>query len=220
MNQLAQLFNSSVGRKILMALTGLFLCVFLLEHIYGNLLLFKDDGGEAFNEYSHSLVHNILIRIVEVGLFAAIVFHIAQGIILSRKNAAARPVGYAVRKDAETSSWFSRSMLPTGIIIFLFLILHMRTFFIPYRVTGETDDVSQLVISSFGEWWYSLIYVVAIGFLAFHLNHGFQSAFQTLGLNNKKCSPFLKHLGTGFAILVFIGFACFPIVFYFNLLGR
>ena len=228
MNQLIQIFNSSVGRKLLMALTGLFLCIFLLEHLYGNMLLYFDDyedGGKtinAFNEYSHSLVHNLLIRIVEFVLFGAIIFHIAQAIILYFKNAAARPVNYAVRKDSETSTWFSRNMLLTGAFIFFFIVSHLYKFFVPYRIVGltETQSVSQIVKDAFANEWFSILYVLATLILSFHLNHGFQSAFQTLGLNDKKCSPLLKNIGTAFAILVFIGYASFPVIFYFNLLGR
>lgn len=218
MNQLMQIFNSSVGRKFIMSLTGLFLVIFLFEHLYGNMLLYKDDGGLAFNEYSHSLVHNLLIRIVEVFLFAAFFVHIIQAITLSIKNRAARPVRYEVRKDNETSSWFSRSMLFTGAVILFFLVVHLKTFFVPYRITGleEPLTVSQIVKEAFHNEWYSLFYIVATLILAFHLNHGFQSAFQTLGMNNKRCAPFLKGLGTGIAILLFIGYSSFPVIFYFS----
>lgn len=220
MNPLAQIFNSSVGKKFMMSLTGLFLCAFLLEHLYGNLLLYYDDGGEAFNEYSHNLVHSIIIRIVEVFLFAAIIVHIVQAIILTRQNNAARPVKYAVQKSSETSSWFSRNMGLTGSLIFLFLVIHLKNFFVTYRITGEVTDIAAHVKESFESGWYSAVYVIAIAFLAFHLNHGFQSAFQTLGLNNKKYSPLLKRIGFGFAALIFTGFSSFPVIFYFNLLGR
>lgn len=220
MNQLRQIFNSSVGRKLIMAITGLFLCAFLLEHLYGNLLLYYDDGGEAFNEYSHTLVHSIIIRIVEIFLFAAIVVHIVQAITLTRQNSAARPVKYAVQKSSETSSWFSRNMGITGSLVFLFLVIHLKNFFVTYRITGEVTDIAAHVKESFEAGWYSAVYVIAIAFLAFHLNHGFQSAFQTLGLNNKKYSPLLKQIGTGFAWLIFVGFSSFPVIFYFNLLGR
>lgn len=203
-----------------MALTGLFLCVFLVEHLYGNLLLYKDDGGEAFRQYSHDLVHSILIRTVEIFLFAAIIVHIIQAVMLTRKNRAARPIPYAVTASSETSSWFSRNMMLTGAIIFFFLVVHLKNFFVTYRITGEVTDISGHVKESFTEGWYSALYIVAIAILTFHLNHGFQSAFQTLGLSNKKYSPILKKIGTGFAILIFIGFASFPVIFYFNLLGH
>lgn len=218
MNQLMQIFYSSVGRKLIMALTGLFLCVFLLEHLYGNFLLYKDDNGVSFDEYSHGLVHNLLIRIVEIVLFAGFVFHIAQGIILTRQNSAARPVNYAVRKSSETSSWFSRNMFLSGSVILFFIVVHLYSFFVPYRITGleEGETVSNLVKAAFTNEWYSLLYIISTLFLAFHLNHGFQSSFQTLGLNNKRCSPLLNNLGTAFAILIFIGYASFPVIFYFS----
>ncbi len=218
MNQLARTFNSSVGKKLIKALTGLFLCAFLLEHLYGNLLLYKDDGGEAFNEYSHTLVHSVLIRIVEIFLFGAIIFHIIQAIVLTRQNNSARPVKYDVQKSSETSNWFSRNMGITGSVILFFLVIHLKNFFVSYRITGEVTDVAAHVKESFDQGWYSAVYIIAIAFLAFHLNHGFQSAFQTLGLNDKRYSSLLKQIGTGFAILIFIGFSSFPVIFYFNLL--
>ena len=204
-----------------MALTGLFLCTFLLEHLYGNILLYNNDGGEAFDEYSHSMVHNLLIRIVEVLLFAAIIVHAFQGIVLTRKNAAARPVNYAIKKDSETSSWFSRNMMLTGAFVLFFIVVHLYSFFVPYRISGldEGQAVSQLVKESFENGWYSLFYFVSVLLLASHLNHGFQSAFQTMGINNKKYSPLIKIGGTAFAVLIFLGFASFPVVFYFGWMG-
>lgn len=212
-----QFLTSSLGKKIVMAATGLFLVLFLFEHLYGNLLLYKGDGGVAFNEYSHSLSHNLLIRIVEVFLFLAIVFHVVQAIYLTKQNADARPVKYAVLKTKETSNWFAQNMGVTGSVIFAFLVIHLKTFFFPYRVTGEVPDLAYSVQEAFSSGWYSFFYVVSMLFLAFHLNHGFQSAFRSLGLVNKKYAPVLKMSGTGIAVLFFIGFASFPILFYFKI---
>ena len=210
--------NSSLGRKVVMAATGLFLCLFLVEHLYGNLLLYAGDGGQAFNDYSHDAVHSILIRTIEVVLFVAIVLHVLQAIVLTRQNAQARPVKYAVMKVNETSSWFSRNMGITGSIIFFFLVVHLKHFFVEYRITGLPmgETIAHEVAEAFTNPWYSLVYVVSVLFLAFHLNHGFQSAFQSIGLNNKKYAPVWKMAGTGFAILIGIGFASFPIIFYFG----
>jgi succinate dehydrogenase / fumarate reductase cytochrome b subunit len=222
MDSLKKTFSFSVGRKYLMALTGLFLSLFLVEHLYGNLLLYCDDAGAAFVEYSHTMVHSILIRIVEVVLFLAIAIHAIQALLLTLRNKKARPVGYAVNKPSANSNWYSRNMGLTGSIILFFLVVHLNNFFVPYRITGlEADEnVAMEVKEAFESVWYCLLYVVATIILGFHLNHGFASSFQTLGLNNKGYGKLIKCIGTGFAILITLGFISFPILFHFNLVGH
>ena len=216
--------SSSLGKKIVMAATGLFLCLFLIEHLYGNLLLYFNDGGAAFVEYSHDAVHSILIRSVEVILFVAIVLHVVQAVYLTKQNSDARPIKYASLKVNETSNWFSRNMGITGSVIFFFIVVHLWHFFVPYRITGTVGDagqmnVAQAVSEGLQNPYYALLYFISVCFLSFHLNHGFQSAFQTLGLNNKKYMQILKIAGTGFAVLIFIGFASFPVLFYFKIVS-
>lgn len=208
-----------------MSATGLFLCAFLVEHLYGNMLLFYTDGGEAFIEYSHTLVHSLLIRIIEVFLFAAIIVHIVQAVYLTKQNSDARPVKYAVYKVNETSSWFSRNMGVTGSFILFFLVVHLWKFFVPYRITdavgGEGQlNVAQAVREAFQSGWYVSFYVISVALLAFHLNHGFQSAFSSLGMNNKKYAPILSITGTVFAFgVVGVGYASIPVLFYFGIAG-
>ena len=220
-----QFINSSLGRKTVMAATGLFLCLFLVEHLYGNLLLFASDEGQAFVEYSHDAVHSILIRIVEVFLFAAIILHVVQAIAVTKQNNAARPVKYSMYKVAETSNWFSRNMGLTGSLIFFFIVVHLWHFFVPYRITGTVGgedqlNVAQAVKVAFENGWYVLLYVVSVLVLSFHLNHGFQSAFKSLGLSNKKYATTLSVMGSVFSFgIVFIGFASIPVLFYFGLAG-
>lgn len=222
---LLQFIKSSLGQKTVMAATGLFLCVFLVEHLYTNLLLFASDGGVAFNEASHSMVHSLFIRIIEVILFAAIIIHVIQAIFLTKQNADARPVKYAVYKVHETSSWFSRNMGLTGSLVFFFIVVHLWHFFVPYRITNEVGGEGQLTIAQavkegFQNGWYVLIYLIGISFLSFHLNHGFQSAFRSLGLNNKKYATLLSITGSVFAFgVVGIGFASIPILLYFGIAG-
>lgn len=222
---IAQFINSSLGRKTVMAATGLFLCVFLVEHLYGNLLLFYTDGGEAFVEYSHTLVHSLFIRIVEIFLFGAIIVHIVQAVNLTRQNAQARPVKYAQYKVNETSNWFSRNMGITGSLILFFLVVHLWRFFVPYRITGEVGGESQLNVAqdvklAFQNGWYVLFYLISITILAFHLNHGFHSAFKSLGLNSKKHEQMLSVTGSVFAWgVVGVGFASIPVLFYFGIAG-
>jgi succinate dehydrogenase / fumarate reductase, cytochrome b subunit len=221
MVSIKQYLLSSIGKKVVMACTGLFLCVFLIEHIYGNVLLYAGDDGSAFNEYSHSACHNIIIRIVEVFLFAAIIIHVLQAILITRENSIARPIKYAVPTSHAGSSWFSRNMGITGSIIFFFIVIHLYNFFLPYRITTMPDSVTlaMLTKAKFQNPYYVAIYVIGVTFLFFHLLHGFRSAFHTLGANNKKYTPLWKATGTGFALLMWIGFISFPILFYFGLAG-
>ena len=208
-----------------MAATGLFLCAFLVEHLYGNLLLFCNDGGKAFVEYSHDAVRSILIRTIEIFLFAAIILHVVQAVNLTKQNSNARPVKYAMYKVNETSSWFSRNMGITGSVILFFIVVHLWHFFVPYRITdtvgGEGQlNVAQAVKVAFQNGWYVLLYVVSVLFLSFHLNHGFQSAFRSLGLNSKKYVQLLSLTGSFFAfVIVGIGFGSIPILFYFGIAG-
>lgn len=210
--------TSSLGKKAVMAATGLFLILFLVEHLYTNLTLFYGDGGVEFNETSHAMVHMLIIRIIEVVLFLAIILHVVQAIILTKQNNAARPVKYAI-ETSETSSWISRNMGLTGSIIFFFIVVHLYNFFVPYRITGEvggdsTVTLAQKTADALGNPVYAGLYLLSVIILAWHISHGFQSAFQSLGLNNKKYTPILKMVSKGFAVLMGLGFAAFPILFY------
>lgn len=211
--------SSSIGKKTVMAATGLFLCVFLVEHLYTNLHLYWGDGGKEFNEMSHSMVHSIFIRIVEVVLFAAIIIHVVQATVLTKKNSDARPVKYAIDGASMTSSWISRNMGLTGSVIFFFIVVHLYNFFLPYRITGEVGHDGQMTVAekcaeALGNPVYAGLYLVAVLIMAYHISHGFASGFQTLGLNNKKYTPIWKMASNGFAILMGVGFASFPIIFY------
>lgn len=214
-----RMFYTSVGRKLVMAMTGLFLCVFLLEHLYGNLQLYKMDGGTAFNEYGEFLVNNLLIRIVEYLLFGSIILHLIDGLYLTYRNRQARPVRYAVNNASKNSSWFSRNMGLTGSVILVFLVVHLRSFFVPHRLQGVESSMAYDVASAFQSPGYALLYVVSMVILAAHLNHGFQSAFHTLGWNNHKYSGMLRTGGSLFALLILLGFSSFPILFHFDLFG-
>jgi succinate dehydrogenase / fumarate reductase, cytochrome b subunit len=221
--------NTTVGRKILMALTGLFLAVFLVTHLSGNLLIFNDDQGRAFNEYTLFMTTNIFIRIVEIVLVVGFLAHIFLSIRITRKNNAARPIGYAVNKVNETASIYSRNMGITGSIILIFLILHLRTFWFTYhygaipKVVYEDGiplkDMFYVVQMTFADPLYSVLYVLAMILLAGHLMHGVQSALRSLGLNNKSWAPAITRFGNAFAIAISLGFAIMPIIFYFRSLG-
>jgi succinate dehydrogenase / fumarate reductase, cytochrome b subunit len=211
--------GSSIGKKITMAVTGSFLLIFLVIHLVGNVTLFF--GPDTFNGYVKALgVIKPLIRVIELVLLAAFLLHIINGVRLWIENRVARGVNYKVNSSSENSDVFSRTMFLTGSIVFIFLVLHLGTFFWRFNVHDPTGlanshEYFQIVVGFFSYWWYSILYVVAVLLLGFHLNHGFQSAFQTFGWNHKKYTPLLKRIGTIYAIIMAIGFASMPIYFFF-----
>ena len=218
MSSLTKIFNPTIGRKALMALTGLFLCLFLCEHLYGNLLLYYNDHGHQYELYTHILTRTLLIRIIEYVLFAAFIIHAIDALMLTIQNKKARPVGYAKQKQSGNSTWNSRNMGLTGSVILFFLVVHLRMFFFPHRFLDDHGSMYQDVVNALQDWRYSGFYVLSVIFLGLHLNHGFQSAFQTLGINNKNYAPIIKLIGMAFAIIMTVGFASVPIVFYLQII--
>jgi len=218
------LFSSSLGRKILMALTGIFLILFLTVHLTGNLQLLKHDGGKAFNTYAEFMGNNPLIQIISKGNFLFIILHVLWALMLTISNRKARgPVGYA--NPNKKSVWASRNMGILGTIILIFLVIHIRHFYaeahfgsLPTQMYDghEAKDLYGQVIFWFQKDWYVALYVFSMIALGFHLWHGFTSAFQTLGLNHKKYNPVINFVGKAYAILVPAGFALIPIVIFFS----
>ncbi|WP_114778703.1 succinate dehydrogenase cytochrome b subunit [Botryobacter ruber] len=224
MNWFTKTFSSTVGRKIVMSITGLFLCSFLVVHLIGNLQLFNEDGGAAFNIYSRFMGTNPIIRTMEIVLLLGFLFHIYDAIVLTKKNKTARPVDYAVNRPQENSTWSSRNMGLLGTVILVFLIIHLWNFFVPARFGGlegvvidnvHYENLYLKVVQSFQIWWYVALYVISMIALAYHLIHGFQSAFQTLGLDHKKYTPFIQAFGYAFSVIVCLGFAVIPLYFFF-----
>jgi len=215
-----KLWLSSISHKYIVALAGLFLMVFLVVHLSTNLLMVAGNI-EAFNEAVVFLTTNPLMKVMEIMLFAGFIVHILLGVVVYLNNRWARPVNYRMAQNSETSA-FSKFMIHTGAIIFVFLIIHFVHFFfvkigimpIPEGAVNEYDfyAMTQLVFSSGLN---SLIYVVCMVFLGFHLKHAFQSAFQTLGLNHPRYFPIIKVIGTVYAIAIAVGFSSIPIYFYF-----
>jgi succinate dehydrogenase / fumarate reductase cytochrome b subunit len=209
--------NSSIGKKFMMAVTGSFLLIFLVIHLIGNITLFF--GPSAFNGYVSALdVIKPLIRVIEVVLLAAFVIHIFNGLRLWLENKRARGINYKVNGSSENSTVFSRTMALTGSIIFIFLVTHLGTFFWRFNVYdplgyATNHQYYDVVVYFFSIWWYAILYVIAMGFLGYHLNHGFQSAFQTFGWNHNKYFPLIKKIGTVYAIIMAFGFASMPIYF-------
>ncbi|HLG31831.1 MAG TPA: succinate dehydrogenase cytochrome b subunit [Ignavibacteriaceae bacterium] len=219
-----QFTKSSIGKKFIMGITGSFLIVFLIVHLIGNLTLFF--GADTFNSYVKTLdVVKPLIRVIELVLLMAFILHIYNGIRLWLENRKAKPVTYKVNAAAENSSIFSRTMVHTGSIVFIFLVLHLGTFFYRFNFYDPEGLANQhryfdIVVSFLQMPVYSLFYVVAVILLGFHLNHGFQSAFQTFGWTDKRYTPIVKSLGTLHAIIMTVGFASMPVYFLFFYGGK
>ena len=224
----AGLFKSSLGRKYLMALSGLFLCTFLIVHCIGNLQLFKDDGGQAFNEYTYFMTHNPLIKIVSYVNYILILLHVIDGFSLVMANRKARPQAYKYVNQSKSSTWSSRNMGILGTLILIFLVVHMRTFWFEMKfgsmpiINYDGSDIAykdmyKIVAEAFTQVWYVALYVICMFALAFHLFHGFQSAFQTFGINHHRYTPVIKAIGVGvFAIIIPALFAAMPLFFLLN----
>ena len=227
---------SSLGKKLIMSLTGLFLCLFLIVHMLGNLQLFipSPDGmpeGYVFNMYAYTMTHNPLIKIISYGNYFFILLHAVQGILITVYNRKAKGGSYQGKEVSNTeASAAARNMRNLGLLILVFIGLHMWQFWAqmhffnvpamggaenPIMVEGDiVKDLYTIVGEAFSQAWVVVFYLVALAGLAMHLWHGFWSAFQTMGLNNKKYSPIIRMVALGFSILVPLGFATMPIFFY------
>lgn len=226
-------FTSSVGKKLVMALTGLFLISFLVVHVGLNACVFNDlpffdptDDGRMFNKAAHFMGSTVVIRIMEIGLFLIFFIHIIQGYVLEVKNRSKRSVGYHVKMGSKGSAWYRKSMGLLGTLLLLFLIMHISHFWVPSRVTHdldpatygdmETHDLYKRMVDVFQTGWIVVLYIVGCISLGWHLLHGFQSAFRTLGLSNHRYIDTFKALGAGFSILVPLLFALMPVSMYFG----
>lgn len=264
------LLKSSLAKKYWMALTGLFLCLFLAGHLAGNLQLIFSDALH-FNQYALFMTTNPAVKLLSYLTYISILFHAIDGLMLAFQNKAARPVGYAMNAPQKNSKWASRNMAVLGTIILIFIVTHMVNFWAKmhftqmplqkvtieaqpgmkqdfylttdggyiavndpnYVVKNKTEffnaqadvkvkegykDLHKITVEFFRDPQYGLVftllYVLSMIVLAFHLLHGFQSAFQTLGINNK-FTPAIKAFGTGFAVLVPFAFAIIPLFIHF-----
>lgn len=221
---MSSIFTSSIGKKLLMSLAGLFLISFLLVHMGLNLLVILSDDPMVFNKAAHFMGTNKLIKIFEIVLFGGILLHIIYALILQVQNWFARPRRYQKVIKSDTSA-FSRWMIHTAIIILTFLVIHLVDFYFKAKF-GHVDDMVAggvhyhdlytLVIEKFKIPGFVIFYIASFIFLGFHLIHGFQSAFKTLGINNKKYSPIIQILGILYTIVVVGGFSAIPLVIYFQ----
>jgi succinate dehydrogenase / fumarate reductase cytochrome b subunit len=223
MNWFTDLFTSSLGKKLIMALTGLFLISFLVIHCTINAMIFLNDGGATFSHWGHFMGTNPLIRLLEIGLVLGFLFHIIDGYLLIVQNRRARPVRYSQVSQPGNTNWYSLSMGLLGTLILIFLVIHTSHFWIPNRLSqgltnweeGELDLYAKMLIV-FQEPWVVIVYVLGCFSLFWHLLHGFRSAFQSLGLNHMKYNGAISFVGTAFAIVVPFIFALMPIAMYFG----
>lgn len=207
-----------------MSLAGLFLISFLLVHLGINLLVIFDSTYEKFNAAAHFMATNPLIQIFQWVLFIGFIIHIIYGIIVQLQNWSARPVKYQ-KKGYSELSYFSKFMIHTGVIVFVFLVIHFANFFIVAKfghvkeITygSETyENLGALIVALFKIGWYVVFYVFAILLMGFHLQHGIQSAFQSLGLNHWRYTPVIKTIGTVLSVVITLGFIAIPLVIYFS----
>jgi len=205
-----------------MSLTGLFLISFLVVHCFLNSFIFFNDGGLMFNTGADFMAHNWIIRFGEIVLFLGLILHMVQSLILTLENRKARPIGYAKFDGAANSSWYSRSMGLLGTLLLIFLIIHLAHFWVKSRFTGLPEEhdagghenLYYIMQVTFQQLWVVVVYCLAMVSLAYHLLHGFQSAFQSLGLNHKKYTPIIKSVGVAFSIIIPLIFAAMPIAMY------
>ncbi len=205
---------SSISKKFVMALAGLFLLLFLPVHLIINLMLLKSDPA-PFNEAAHFMATFPVIKIVEVMLMATILIHITYGLILQIQNWMARPEGYRSGMKAETS-FFSRFMIWTGGSIFIFLIIHFLNFYFVKLgiVEGDPENFYAMAHKLFQIPGYNILYWICFILLGFHLYHAFGSAFQTLGLNHRIWTPVVKIVALFYAIILPLGFSIIPLVIW------
>ncbi len=216
------LIKSSLAKKYWMAATGLFLCTFLIGHLAGNLqlLLPAEEALPIFNEYAKFMTTNPLVKVLSYLTYFSILFHSVDGILLFIQNKKARPVKYAYNKPGANSTWASRNMGLLGSVVLFFIIVHMRSFWyemhfgsVALDINGN-KDLYTITAAAFQELWYVIMYVVCMIAIAFHLSHGFASAFQSIGANHAKYSPVIKKVGAAFGILIPLAFAIIPVVLY------
>lgn len=257
MSESKGLIKSDIVKKYWMAGTGLFLCLFLIGHLAGNLQLFIEgyDGRLQFNEYAVFMTTNPAVKLLSYFTYFSILFHAVDGVVITINNRKARPEGYAYSKSGANSIWSSRNMGILGTIIFVYIVVHMQNFWYIYKfgetpymmaedgsspvlmdgtvvkggsiVNGEVmqagesmgmamRDLYEIVIQGFQSPALVILYVIGMVAIAFHLIHGFQSAFQSFGLKNRKYGGLIDKVGYAFAIIVPLLFAVIPVYLMIN----
>lgn len=220
------LFGSSIGRKVIMGLSGLFLVTFLIIHCSINALIFLNDNGDTFNTAAHFMVSNPAMKVMEIVLFAGFILHIIDGIMLWMQNRSARPVTYAVSN--KSSKWYSRNMAILGTFILFFLVIHLSHFWfkkVSNDLTSTTINGVEMhnmyneMLTVFSNPIWTVIYVVSCLALAYHLLHGFRSGFQSLGVNHPKYNRLLSFIGITLGVVLPVVFALMPVAVLFNIIS-
>jgi succinate dehydrogenase / fumarate reductase, cytochrome b subunit len=213
--------TASITKKVTMGIAGLFLMSFLVVHLGINLLMLKGDNGAAFSKAVLFMSNSLFIKLFEYVLFAAIFIHVAIGIILKLKNLRSRPVRYKVPTKSE-SSFFSRYMIWTGLIILTFLAIHfMHFYFVKLGivakppVAADTHDFYPMAVALFLTPAYAWLYIILMAPLGFHLYHAFQSFFQTIGFQHNRYFGLIKGIGAVYAVVITLGFLIIPVFFMF-----
>lgn len=207
MNWLKQTLWSSIGKKLMMAITGLSFCAFLAGHLAGNLTIYA--GQDAFNSYAEHL-HSLgpLLTVAELGLLVFAVIHILTGLLLFYQNTTARGGRYAVNKKGGGRTIGSATMPYTGILLLMFVIVHLVNF---HFVDKSNTTIFQIVSDKFTNPLWVIIYIAAMIIAAVHVSHGFWSAFQSIGANHSKYMPLIMVAGIIFSLVVAVGFGLIPI---------
>ena len=210
MTWLINTLGSSIGKKLLMAITGLCFCGFLAVHLAGNPTIYN--GGHAFNTYAEKL-HSLgaLLTIAELGLFLLALVHIAMGLLLFLENRRARPITYVVKKNTGSQTFGATTMPYTGLLVLAFVIMHLINFSF---VDKTGTSIFEIVQAKFSNPLYVFVYIIAMIVVAYHISHGFWSAFQTVGANHPRYLPFIRSVGLGFSIIIGIGFGLLPIYIF------
>ena len=218
------IFTSSIGKKLLMSLAGIFLIVFLLVHMGINLLVVIYEDSMVYNKAAHFMTSNILIKIFEIILFGGFLLHIIYALILQIQNWIARPNRYN-KANYSNTSFFSKFMIHTAAITLIFLVIHMMDFYIKAKFGHAAEivvdgvayhDFASEILDKFKMLPFVIFYIAAFIFLGFHLVHGFQSAFKTLGLDNKKYTPVIQILSVAYCSIIVAGYSLIPVLVYFS----
>jgi succinate dehydrogenase / fumarate reductase cytochrome b subunit len=221
---MSNIFTSSIGKKFMMALAGIFLIVFLLVHLVINLLVIIFEDPMVYNRAAHFMSSNIVVKIVEIVLFAGILLHVIYALILQTQNWIARPKRYHKANFANTS-FFSKFMIHTAVIILVFLVIHFVDFYIKAKFGNAAEvhvdgvayhDFATEIVDKFKVLPFVIFYIAAFVFLGFHLIHGFSSAFKTLGWDNRKYTPAIEFLAIVYTVVVVGGFSIIPVLIYFK----
>ncbi len=217
------IFTSSLGKKLLMSLAGIFLLTFLLVHMGVNLLVVIFDDPMVYNKVAHIMSTNILIKIFEIILFGGFLLHIIYALILQIQNWVARPKRYN-KANYSNTSFFSKFMIHTALIILTFLVIHFMDFYIKAKFGHAAElivdgvayhDFASEILDKFKMLPFVIFYIAAFVFLGFHLVHGFQSAFKTLGMDHKKYTPVVQFLAIIYSTIIVAGYSFIPIYIYF-----